>query len=75
MKKIVQKMMDVEEQVCNICNEPVDGDPFNKDRITMVRFLFDCSDFDAHEGCINKITREAFAPFFPKIDAEKPPHV
>lgn len=64
MKKIVERMMEVEEVFCNICGESSDKEPFNPERIRIVRFLFKTDDFHAHEGCINKITREAFAPYF-----------
>lgn len=66
MKKIVEQRIKVEIAYCNICEKQVKKEPFNKDRIAVVRGLFPIGDFHAHETCINVIVREAFEPYFPK---------
>ncbi len=71
MKKAVEKMQLVEEFFCNICEKPVNKDPFNTKRIDMIRGLFKTTDFHAHDGCINKIVREAFQRFItPTLTSE-----
>lgn len=63
MKKTIQETVMVERSFCNICDEEIIKEPFNKERIAFIRGLFSIIDFDAHEVCINKIAREAFVPF------------
>lgn len=63
MKKKVTKEVEVEVSTCNICGLEIDKEPFNKTRIEIVRHLFNTSDFDAHEGCINTIVKSAFENF------------
>lgn len=60
MRKKIIKEMEVEVSTCNICGLEIDKDPFNKERIKIVRHLFNTIDFDAHENCINKVVKEAF---------------
>lgn len=63
MKQKVKKEIIVEEFFCNICKKPIATEPFNQARIQMVRGLFKIQDFHAHEGCINKVAREAFKKY------------
>ena len=63
MKKKVEKTMEVEVRICNICGEEIDKIPFNEKRIDIVKHLFNTTDFDAHENCINKVVKEAFEKF------------
>lgn len=65
MKKKLVKEVEVDVSVCNICEKEIDTEPFNKTRIEIVKHLFSTEDFDAHEQCINRITREAFSKYFP----------
>lgn len=64
MKTRIKKEMEVEVSLCNICKKEIDKDPFNKSRIQIVRNLFNTTDFDAHEGCINTVIKEAFSKYF-----------
>lgn len=60
MRKVVTQEIKVEISVCNLCGNEIKKEPFNKDRIKVVRGLLKLQDFDAHEACINKIIRNAF---------------
>lgn len=66
MKKKVTIEMRVERSFCDICTKEVTKEPFNKDRIKVVRGLFKLDDFDAHEKCINEVVRSAFKKFATK---------
>ncbi len=65
MKKLVERVVKVEQFYCNICEKPVTGDPFKTERINIVRGLFKVSDFHGHDTCINKVVREAFSKYLP----------
>lgn len=64
MKRKMQKMVEVEETICNICNSPIGQEAWHDSgaskRIEFLRGLFKTKDFDAHERCINNVVREAF---------------
>lgn len=66
MKKVITEKVQVEVFICNICNKEVTRDPWDPARINIVRNLFKTQDFHAHATCLNKITRDAFAKYFPK---------
>lgn len=63
MRKKVKQEVEVEISICNICKQEITSEPHNKKRIEIVRFLFSVKDFDAHEGCVNKIVKKAFWPY------------
>ena len=64
MKKLTAQTIEVEVAYCNICGDLMgDGSTYNRERIAVVYGLFKTKDFDAHEKCINRVIREAFAPY------------
>lgn len=64
MKKKVKQQVEVEIDVCNICEKDITHLGYKQDRIAMVQHLFGTKDFDAHETCINGVVKEAFAKYF-----------
>ncbi len=67
MKKKITQEVQVEVSFCNICGKEVGSKPWSGSgatkRIEIVHSLFKTADFDAHEGCINKVVRSAFKKF------------
>lgn len=63
MKKFIKKEMQVEVCVCDICGEEITN-LYEEKRIEIVKHLFNTSKFDAHEKCVNDVTRNAFAKYF-----------
>lgn len=71
MKKRIKETVMVERDFCNICAKEISHRPSNSKRyeirIEMVRGLGKTADFDAHEGCINKVMRSAFSEYLTTI--------
>lgn len=67
MKQKIKKEVEVEVSMCNICRQEITKDPFNKERVQIVRNLFSTADFDAHELCINKVIKETFSKYFESL--------
>lgn len=71
MKKRIEETVMVERDFCNICEKEIthrgsgsqESLALYHKRIAVVRNLGKTRDFDAHQGCINKIIREAFSDF------------
>ncbi len=62
-------MVEVEADVyyCNICNEKLADNysPYGKrDRVKLISGLFNQSEFDVHDKCVNSVVREAFRKYF-----------
>lgn len=60
MRKKIEQVIKVDISICNICGLEVVKEPFNKERLKVVRGLLKLEDFDAHEACINQVIRIAF---------------
>lgn len=66
MKKKITQEVEVTVDICNICKKEVTNRPSSnaqQRRIPMINGLFKITTFDAHDGCVNKVIREAFKKY------------